>query len=142
MEPIKLILMVPLKVELSLWNGPIRSWNVDILSIDKNLNPHGLCRLTLPGNWKIRHQYESGKHKFLDWSIKQILGKFIHGKLNGLVIMLTWQTQIIFTTFVDGVMHGPAFVYGTTQIFDPEVKNLNDYFDKFFCLTGSDYPGS
>ena len=100
----------------------IRSWNIEFLSIDENLQPHGPCKFFLIGTWQERHEYESGKHNFLNWSIKEIYGQFNHGKLNGIAKLVTWQSQIIFATFKDGILHGPAIVHGTTPIIDQNVS--------------------
>ena len=68
------------KANMSIWNGPIHPWNVDYLTIDENMKPHGYCVFNLP----IEYFNSTGRHEFLNWSLKTISGKFIHGKLDGI----------------------------------------------------------
>jgi hypothetical protein len=54
-----------------------------------------------------------------------ISGRFKHGLLNGIVGFVTWQQQLVYSTFKDGIMHGPAIAYGTVPIMNPEVCILH-----------------
>ena len=103
--------------KMSIWNGPEHYWNVGHLSIDEKQQPHGHCVFNLPKE----HLNDTGKHEFLNWSIKSISGKFNHGKLNGIANLITWQGQKIWATFKEGILHGPAFQYGVTAILDMPV---------------------
>merc|ERR1711963_649521 len=105
-----------INVNFSLWNGPVQTWNTQILSIDDDFNLHGFVILTLaPKMFNT-----TGKHEFLDWSLKAIAGNFVHGKLEGIVTVSTWRGQHGAFTFQNGVMHGPAILYGAVAILDIE----------------------
>ena len=99
-------------VNMSIWNGPIHAWNADYITIDENMNIHGPAVLNLPTD----HFNDTGRHKFLNWSLKSISGTFNHGVINGIVCLITWQGQTIWATFKDGILHGPAFQYGVVPI--------------------------
>ena len=58
----------------------------------------------------------------LDWTPVEIRGKFIHGKLEGSVRIVTNNINIIFLTFRNGVIHGPVFAFGVSLI----LKKLYD----------------
>ena len=68
------------QAHMSIWNGPIHPWNADYLTIDENMKPHGECVFNLV----FEHYNSTGRHEFLNWSLKTISGKFIHGKLDGI----------------------------------------------------------
>ena len=56
------------------------------------------------------------------WIFQNLIsGRFKHGLLNGIVGLVTWQQQLVYSTFKDGIMHGPAIAYGTVPIMNPEV---------------------
>jgi len=99
-------------VNMSIWNGPIHTWNADYITIDENMKLHGPAILNLP----IDHFNDTGRHEFLNWSLKSISGTFNHGILNGIACLIAWQGQKIWATFKDGILHGPAFQYGVVPI--------------------------
>ena len=99
-------------VNMSIWNGPIHTWNADYFTIDESMKLHGSAILNLP----IDQFNDTGRHEFLNWSLKSISGTFNHGILNGIACMITWQGQKIWATFKDGILHGPAFQYGVVPI--------------------------
>ena len=109
-------------VNMSIWNGPIHTWNADYLTIDENMKIHGSAVLNLPTD----HFNDTGRHEFLNWSLKSISGTFNHGIINGIACLITWQGQKIWATFKDGILHGPAFQYGVVPI-------LMDV-SKLFCI--------
>ena len=78
------------------------------------MEPHGFCIFYLP----IKYFNATGKHHFLNWSLKSITGNFEHGKIEGIGKLLTWQGQTIWATFKDGILHGPAYQYGIVPILD------------------------
>ena len=78
------------------------------------MEPHGFCIFNLP----IKYFNATGKHHFLNWSLKSITGNFVHGKIEGIGKLLTWQGQTIWATFKDGILHGPAYQYGIVPILD------------------------
>ena len=61
-------------INMSIWNGPIRSWKPEHLTIDENLQPHGLCNFYITDNFGVHHMNKTGKHDFLNWSITAISG--------------------------------------------------------------------
>ena len=73
---------------------------------------HGSAVLNLPTD----HFNDTGRHEFLNWSLKSISGTFNHGIINGIACLITWQGQKIWATFKDGILHGPAFQYGVVPI--------------------------
>ena len=109
---------------MSIWNGPITSWYAEELTIDENLQPHGLCNFILP-NFGVEHMNKTGNHDFLKWSITAISGRFHHGLLNGIVGLITWQRQFVFVTFKNGIIHGPSIAYGIVPIINPKVSHLS-----------------
>ena len=110
-----------IQINMSIWNGPITTWDIEALTIDENLQPHGACNL-FTSNFGLEHMNKTGKHDFLNWSIKTISGRFHHGLLNGIVGFITWQQQFVFATFKNGIMHGPTIVYGIVPILNPTVS--------------------
>ena len=62
-------------INMSIWNGPIRSWKPEHLTIDENMQPHGLCNFYITDNFGVHHMNKTGKHDFLNWSITAISGK-------------------------------------------------------------------
>ena len=102
---------------ISHWNGDVLPWQAHVFSLDLQGQLHGSCTFVLP----VEHYNSTGTHAFLNWSIKLFSGNFIHGKLNGIVILVTWNSAIIHATFKDGELHGPAFAYGRIPVLDIEV---------------------
>ena len=105
---------------ISLWNGDVLPWQGHVFSLDLQGHLHGTCTFVLPSE----HYNSTGTHDFLNWSIKLFSGNFIHGKLNGIVILVTWNAANIYATFKDGELHGPTFAYGRIPVFDIEVLIL------------------
>ena len=99
---------------ISHWNGDVLPWQAHVFSLDPQGLLHGTCTFVLP----VEHYNSTGVHEFLDWSIKMFSGNFIHGKLNGVVLLVTWNAADIFATFKDGELHGPAFAFGRIPVFD------------------------
>jgi hypothetical protein len=62
-------------INMSIWNGPIRSWKPEHLTIDENMQPHGQCNFYITDNFGVHHMNKTGKHDFLNWSITAISGK-------------------------------------------------------------------
>ena len=100
---------------MSHWQGPILKWVPEMFSMDKDGLIHGVCNFDLT---RADDMNKTGSPDFIDWKIKFFSGRFVHGKLQGLVVMMTWDGAIIFSTFKDGELHGPAFALGRIPIYD------------------------
>ena len=111
---------VDILVNMSVWEGPISTWVGSRVAFDTNGNLHGLCQ------FNIRREFinKTGQHNFLDWSLKFISGKFVHGKLQGHAFLTTWRGVGIVATFKDGELHGPIHSMGRKFLFDVEVIHL------------------
>ena len=108
-----------IKANFSLWNGPVLSWSAEMISVDKDLKLHGFVMLQLGS----KDYNTTGRHDFLGWSLKFIAGKFVHGKLDGVVTTTSWREQYGIFHFKEGVIHGPALVHGVIPILDAEVSS-------------------
>ena len=117
-------------VKMSVWKGPIQSWRVNTMSIDTDGQLHGSVTLEV-------FEGKSGSIPGLDWSPKIIMGTFVHGKLNGIVMFMTYRNQAVFATIKDNVFHGPCYVMGNTAI-------LSDMEERGFSRSGTEnfYPGT
>ena len=104
-------------LNMSIWGGSIATWIGSRVAFDTNGHLHGLCQLNL-GREFLNN---TGHHDFLDWSLKFITGKFVHGKLQGTAFLNTWRGVGIFATFKDGELHGPVQALGRKFLFDVEV---------------------
>ena len=100
--------------KMSHWQGPILPWKTNKVSFDQFGSLHGTCTFELVPEYLN----QTGIPDFFDWSIKHFSGTFIHGQLDGLVLMRTWQGSIILATFHKGELHGPAISYGRTPVYD------------------------
>ena len=110
-----------LYANLSTWNGPVQTWRIVSGNLDKNGKLHGFVNLGLPKN----EFGKAGRPDFLDWSPKNIYVKFHHGVPNGLVFIMTFKGQGIFTFLKDGILHGPVYVYGQISVMNMEVRFQN-----------------
>ncbi len=110
----------PLSFNMSIWDGPITTWKAGYVSIDTHGQLHGVC------NFKSNEEFnnKTGRHELLDWSPRFISGRFVHGQLEGIVIIHTWRSNFILATFKEGVMHGPVYVYGLSAILDIEARGF------------------
>ena len=106
---------------ISHWGGDFIPWRFWLGSLDSKGLLHGTCTFVLP----VDYYNKTGMHGFLDWSIKLFSGTFDHGKLNGAVLIVTWDTANIFATFKDGELHGPAFGFGKIPVFDIATVSFN-----------------
>ena len=111
-------------VNMSVWGGPIATWIGSKVSFDTHGQLHGLCQLNL----KYEFFNKTGHHDFLEWSLKYISGHFIHGKLQGNVLLITWRGVGIYAVFKDGELHGPIHSIGRKFLFDIEVCNSYKWF--------------
>ena len=107
-----------IKANISIWNGPIHDWQADTITIDTKGQLHGACVFQL--NPEFYNQ--TGEHEVLHWSPKVFFGKFHHGSLDGVVLIVTWKGEFIYASFKDGVMHGPAYSAGVVNIYSMEVS--------------------
>lgn len=100
------------------FNGKTLPWIATEISFDTEGMLHGYC------SFQLERAYfnQTGTHDFLNWSMKSFSGRFLHGKLEGLVLIQTWRGVILFVEFKDGQMHGRAHAIGQKFIFDAEVK--------------------
>ena len=107
--------------QISHFGGPKLPWFGKQISFDTAGQLHGFCSFQL-----VQSFYNNtGTHNFLDWSLKYFGGRFVHGKLQGLVLLKTWRGVFIYAYFKDGELHGPAYALGQKFIYDYEVTNLN-----------------
>lgn len=126
-EKVKLPFMSKVEViddktaKMSIWNGPVQSWTADFSSRDENGALHGYCGFSIGD----RFFNKTGYYGQLKWSIESFSGRFIHGQLDGVVLMNTWFGGKIFATFKNGVMHGPVASYGQFPLLDIEVVMSN-----------------
>ena len=100
--------------KISHWKGPSLPWKANKISFDQNGNLHGVCAFELVPEFLN----QTGMPDFFHWSIKFFSGTFIHGQLEGLVLMKTWQGSVLLTTFHKGEFHGPAVSYGRSPVYD------------------------
>lgn len=110
-----------IKLNMSVWNGPICTWTADSLGLDDNLMLNGYATLTIETQYLNR----SGSHDFLNWGASQIAGTFVNGKLEGTTAIITWKGQILMAQFKNGIMHGPAFLSGQVPILDMEARGFS-----------------
>ena len=106
-------------VNMSVWEGPISTWKMQMGgSFDTQDQLHGICHFVLISKFIN----ETGKHDFLDWSLEHFSGNFVHGKLQGIALLVTWRGVQMFATFKDGELHGPVSALGRKFLYDVEVK--------------------
>ena len=53
----------------------------------------------------------------MNWSLKHFSGRFVNGKIQGLGVLETAQNSVLFVTFKDGELHGPAYGYRQSPIY-------------------------
>ena len=111
----------PNYANMSIWNGPVHQWKLQVFSLDKQGRLHGYVGFILLGYENIG---KVGSPDFLDWSPKYFFVKFKHGVPNGLLFLGTWKGQAVFTTIRDGVLHGPVYTYGLRAIMDIEKRGF------------------
>jgi hypothetical protein len=119
-------ILIPGKFQynFTVWGGQLpTTWTILYLSLDLNAQLHGLCGFQIVNE----HINLTGHHDLLQWSPKNIVGRFIHGKLHGVAAMVTWRGNYLFPTFKDGVIHGPVYGYGQTSILNMEVIHHHKY---------------
>ena len=129
LSKIEIISEKHLWVKMSIWNGPIQVWKVNMMSIDENGDLHGAFAVELPNE---EDHGKSGSIPNLDWSPKIISGNFVHGKLNGIVMILTYKLQAIFAMTQDNVFHGPCYVMGLASILEMESRGFKQDKNKGF----------
>ena len=112
---------------ISHWGGDDIPWKF-MGSLDSQGLLHSTCTFVLP----VDYYNSTGTHNFLDWSIKLFSGTFDHGKLNGAVLIVTWDAANIFAMFKDGELHGPAFGFGRIPVFD--IATVSFHFENDFLL--------
>ena len=106
---------------MSIWNGSVHQWKLQVFSLDKQGRLHGYVGLILLGSENLG---KAGSPDFLDWSPKYFFVKFNHGVPNGLLFIGTWKGQAVITTIKDGVLHGPVYTYGLRAIMDIEKRGF------------------
>ena len=105
------------EANISIWNGPVHTWDADLMHIDSEGKLNGKCYFTL----KATYFNQTGMHDLLQWKLRGFFGNFQHGVLNGFALLFTWRGTYIYANFKEGVLHGPIFEYGTHPILDMEV---------------------
>ncbi len=78
--------------------------------LDTNGLPHGQCILEV-------HTEPDG-HYLLNWKPIKIKGRFVHGKLEGIARITLVQNSLLWATFHQGVLHGPAFAFGLYPVYE------------------------
>ena len=101
-------------VNMSIWHGKISKWKASKISFDFDLQMHGYCEFDLANQ---KEDGNEGKHKFLKWSVRKIAGRFDHGKLEGLAMLMLSRGTLVFAHFSKGELHGSAVAYGQQPIF-------------------------
>ena len=109
-----------MKANISHWKGETLPWIVNTFGFDPEGQLHGVCQFELVPDY----YNQTGTNDFFHWSINGFSGRFIHGKLEGLVGMTTWQGNVMMASFTNGEMHGPAISYGRSPAYDIWVSNL------------------
>ena len=99
---------------MSIWQGKFSKWKSSKISFDFDLKMHGYCEFDLANQ---KEDGNEGKHKFLKWSVKKIAGRFDHGKLEGLALLILTRGTLVFAHFSKGELHGSAVAYGQQPIF-------------------------
>ena len=84
------------------------------MSVDSEGKLHGVCVFNLID----KHINQTVTHEFFHWSFKFISGMFVHGHIEGLVLLSTWQGTDMYANIVNGVLHGPAFANLRQPVFD------------------------
>ena len=84
------------------------------MSVDSEGKLHGVCGFNLIDE----HINQTVTPEFFHWSFKFISGRFVHGHIDGLVLLSTWQGTAMYANIVDGVLHGPAFATLRQPVFD------------------------
>ena len=84
------------------------------MSVDSDGKLHGVCGFNLIDE----HINQTVTPDFFHWSFKFISGRFVHGHIDGLVLLSTWQGTAMYANIVDGVLHGPAFATLRQPVFD------------------------
>ena len=103
-----------MKANISHWKGESLLWIVNKFGFDTEGQLHGVCQFELVPEYYNR----TGMPDFFHWSINGFSGRFIHGKLEGIVGMTTWQGNVMMATFRNGEMHGPAISYGRSPVYN------------------------
>ena len=103
-----------MKANISHWKGETLPWIVNKFGFDAEGQIHGVCQFELVPEYYNK----TGTNDFFHWSINGFSGRFLHGLLEGIVQMTTWQGNVLMATFRNGEMHGPAISYGRTPVYD------------------------
>ena len=99
---------------MSIWHGKISKWKASKICFDFDLQMHGYCEFELANQ---KEDGNEGKHEFLQWSVRKIAGRFDHGKLEGLAMLMLSRGTLVFAHFSKGELHGSAVAYGQQPIF-------------------------
>ena len=99
--------------KISHWNGKFLLWEALQISVNTNGQLHGICSFQL----SIPDYNKPGTHPFLNWSLKYFSGRFVNGNLQGVGVLETAQNSVLFVTFKDGELHGPAYGHGQSPIY-------------------------
>ena len=82
------------------------------MTVDNNNKLHGYCVLSILKD----DENLVPRDKTLGWVPHKIAGYFIHGKLNGIAIIVTNHNSYGWVTATNGILHGPIVVYGLHAI--------------------------
>ncbi len=86
-------------------------------SMDHLGRPQGVCSFLV----QEETYHLIPRHPMLKWEPALINGWFEGGKLQGPVRFGTVANNVVWATFKDGILHGPAYGWGITPILDAEV---------------------
>ncbi len=105
---------------MSVWNGPVTTWRTNKIVLDPQGRLHGIC------DFESEDEFfnQTGRHELLNWAPRYISGRFVHGRLEGMVTIHTWMSNLILATFKEGVMHGPVYSYGLSSVLDIEARGF------------------
>ena len=112
---------------MSVFNGEPMNFVLETGSLDENMNFHGYCNLIANVTFEWQRK-RIGKHPFLKWQPMEIRGHFVNGRLHGPAFIRTVKSNDILATFKNGVIHGPILATGLTLIMHEEylVSRMNN----------------
>jgi len=94
------------KIEVTLFGKEKREMSIAVISFDKEGRPHGIVELT---NFSTNDVLSYG---FKVENVTGIKCNYVHGEVQGYVVMQTLDKRASFFTVKNGVAHGPAVIIG------------------------------
>ena len=90
------------------------------IKVDKDLLLNGFNDLSI----LTGHQQLIPRDKALGWTPIRIIGNFIHGELNGIVLLKTNVSTSVWATVKNGILHGPCVISGISYIIEQVSQKL------------------